>query len=458
MRLCASDTIAAIATASGISALSIIRISGPKAHLIADKIFINKIKPSQAKSHTVHYGKIRNPLTKQIIDEVMLTVFTSPSSYTGEDMVEISCHGGDYVVNQILQLIIKCGARLAEPGEFTRRRVLAGKMDLTQAEAILDLTYAQNEYRYQSAIAQLQGRLSNYINTLSQTLKDLIANLENLLEFEESTSIADRQLQQTKRILNNIIKELETTTKRNERLQFLHNGIYCVIVGKANVGKSSLFNRLIESERAIVTNIPGTTRDTLKETTIIKNLTFHFIDTAGFKKLKSTYRHYQIDALGIQKSKDWLANADCILAVFDNSRPFSKQDQLILSTINKKPHIVVLNKIDRPSQFDTKTLQNHKIVRVSAKYNQGIDKLKQQLANMFHKKINHHNHYLALNQRHLDILKQVVDLLKAVENEKYLDTMIINLRSALDALNNFTNPVNNEQILDTIFSKFCIGK
>ncbi|MCX8015327.1 MAG: GTP-binding protein, partial [candidate division WOR-3 bacterium] len=281
---------------------------------------------------------------------------------------------------------------------------------------------------------------------------------ENILEFEESTSIANCQFRQIQNRLNTLIKELDITIKRNESLQFLRNGIYCVIVGKANVGKSSLFNRLIDSDHAIVTNIPGTTRDTLKETTIINNLTFHFIDTAGFKQIPSKHQYYHIEAIGIQKAKDWLENADIILAVFDNSTPLSKQDNMILSAIQDKSHIIVLNKIDRPNRFDTSIFQHKKIIRISAKYNQGIDKLKQQLVRGFYKQINNRNDYLTLNQRHLDILKQIIDFLKAAKDEKYLEPIIIDLRSALDLLNNFTNPINNEKILDTIFSKFCIGK
>lgn len=453
-----ADTITAIATAPGSAGISVIRISGNKSRMIADKLFKGKIKPSRVKSHTIHYGRITNPVTKQTIDEVMISVFLSPHSYTGEDMIEISCHGGDFIPSQILQLIIKTGARLAEPGEFTRRRVLAGKMDLTQAEAILDLTCAQNESAYRSALEQLQGRLSGFIQNLSNDLKKIITQIEYLLEFEESENIAQANFKKIKNKIKQICIYLNKTITQNQKLKFLLDGVYCVIVGKPNVGKSSLFNRLIESDKAIITEIAGTTRDSIKETVMIDNIIFHFIDTAGLKIIRQGNRHQKIEAMGIQKSKDWLAAADFVLAVFDNSQPINKQDHLIYNAVINKPHLFIINKIDRPARFDRKIFKKEKTILVSTKFNKGLNRLKTTLKNFYRNSKIPDNNYLALNERHLNVLNRVYESLKNTEQDKYIETVSINLRNAITDLSNLTHAITNEQILDSIFSKFCIGK
>jgi tRNA modification GTPase len=453
-----TDTIAAIATARGPAGISIIRISGPNTISIADKLFRGNIKPSRAKSHTVHYGEICNPNSRQVIDQVMLSVFLAPHTYTGDDMVEISCHGSDFVASQILEVITKTGARLAEPGEFTKRRVLAGKMDISQAEAVLALTNAQNEPACRSALDQLQGKLTAYIADFSNQIKTVIAQIEHLLEFEESTQNAQLQFRKIINQVKAIRTNLDKTARQNQNLKYLRAGVYCVIVGKPNVGKSSLFNRLLEQDRAIVTEIPGTTRDSLQAAVSINNIVFHLIDTAGLKIIKNSDKTQKIEAIGIEKSKDWLEAADFILAVFDNSCPLTQPDRLVYDAVKRKPHLVVLNKIDRTAHFHKNFFKSEKTVPVSAKYNQGIDRLKNAMSRSYAQKITGGNGYLALNERHLDILKQVSDLIKQAEKENYLETALVNLRNGLDLLGSVTSIVSNEQILDTIFSKFCIGK
>lgn len=453
-----SETIAAIATAPGPSGISVIRISGSKAISTADKIFAGKIKPSQVSTQTVHYGKITDPTTKKIIDEVLLTVFLAPDSYTGENMVEISCHGGDFVTSAILKLIIKLGVRHAEPGEFTKRRVLAGKMDITQAEAVLDLVQAKNELVYRSAIEQLQGRLSGYIQTLTADIKTVLAQMENLLEFEEDQKQTEIEFKRLTSRLKKIRTNLEATVIKNEQLQFLRTGVYCVIIGRPNVGKSSLFNRLCEVEKAIVTEIPGTTRDSLEQTIAINGMIFHLIDTAGMKTITAPKGDKKIEALGIEKSKNWLEAADLVLAVYDNSSPVKKEDKLVYNETSKKPHLSVLNKIDLKPHFNRKFLNNEKVYPISAKFNQGINRLKIAMTKIYQKKLPSNNNYLYLNARHVDTIKRVASLLAQSEQEKYLDGSIINLRNGLDLLATITSPVTNEQILDTIFTQFCIGK
>lgn len=453
-----SDTITAIATAPGRAGISVIRISGEKTFTIVDKIFIGKTKPSRAKTHTIHYGRVINPLNGQMLDEVLVAIFRKPNSYTGEDMVEISCHGGNYAASQILKLITNNGARSADPGEFTRRRVIAGKMDIIQAEAIIDLISADNESSYRSAIRNMQGILSTYISNLSNDLKNIISELEYILEFNESDKKFKSRLAQVRKKTKSVRTNLEKIIRTNENLRFLRTGVYCVIIGKPNVGKSSLFNRLIENNKSIVTEIPGTTRDSLQETIILDDITFHMIDTAGLKTIRHPKQSQKIEAIGIEKTKDWLKSADLIIAVFDNGHGLTRQDQTVYDVVKHRPHLLVLNKIDRPARFNKTLFQRKKIFSISAKYNQGIERLKKEMVQYYTKKITRPNNYLALNRRHLDILNQVVDFISCSEQEKFLETAIIYLRKAIDTLGVIQGSAVNEQILDTIFNRFCIGK
>lgn len=457
-----NDTIAAIATAPGPAGISVIRIAGSKAFAVTEKIFRGKIKLSQAKTHTIHYGTIFNPQTKELVDEVLVSIFTAPHSYTGEDMVEISCHGGDFVASQILKLIIKLNVRLAEPGEFTKRRVLAGKMDITQAEAILDLVQARDLTTYRSAIEQLQGKLSGYIQSLSKELTTIIAQIENLLEFEDNHKHVQVKLKEIKKRLSLLREKIEKNIKQNETLQFFRKGISCVIVGRPNVGKSSLFNRLGETEKAIVTEIPGTTRDSLEQTIAINGLILHLIDTAGLKVITESKGTRKIEAIGIEKSKNWLETADLVLAVFDNSQAVKKEDRLVYQAVRNKPHISVLNKIDLKQYFPKKFFNREKIYPISAKYNKGIEQLKNAIVSFYKRKLSSNlpqtGNYFYLNARHIEALTKVATLLKQAEQEEYLDASIMNLRTALDNLGTITGTVTNEQILDIIFQKFCVGK
>ncbi len=454
------DTIAAIATALGQAGIAVIRISGEQSFFLADKILKGKIKPSRAKSHTIHYGAVYHPTSKQLIDEVMYAVYKSPNSYTGEDMVEIFCHGSDFVASSILDIIIKSGARLAEPGEFTKRRVLAGKIDITQAEALLDLVQAQNVYQHRAAICQLQGKLSAYINNLQKKLLTLVAHLEQLLEFEEDNRVVESEYKKLQRQIKKVRIEIEELLNQNQALKFLRQGVICPIVGRPNVGKSSLFNRLCEKERAIVTEIPGTTRDSLETSVSIQGVIFHFIDTAGLKTIKKTKGAQKIEAIGIEKTKDWLENADIVLGVFDNSTPMQSQDKMVFDAVKNKPHLWVLNKIDLKPRFNHNIFDGDQVYLVSAKYNLGIDNLKKNIAHFYLKQVNRKvmDDVLLLNNRHIDLLSQSLVLIKNAETSNYLDATLTDLRKTLTLISTFTNPIDNEDILDTIFKQFCIGK
>lgn len=452
------DTIAAIATASGPSAINIIRVSGPDAISLLDKVFQGKDKLAEVPSQTVHYGRIIDPETGSVLDEVLVTVFRAPNSYTGEDMVEISTHGGNYVAPKILNLLIKLGARLAERGEFTYRRLLNGKIDLTQAEAVLALTNAQNETSYRSALALLEGKLSSYIEELRAKLKDALVELENLLEFEENTEEALREFAIVKERLSEVYKNLQVKLEHSQKLSFLSSGVYCAIIGKANVGKSSLFNRLLGEDRAIVTPFPGTTRDSIEQATVLDGVVFHFIDTAGIRILRRSSKQEKIEALGIRRTEDWISRADLLLLVFDNSSPFSKADQLVIEQAQKKPALWVINKIDRPKKLDYNKLPTKKLYMVSAKYNKGISKLKEALARTYTKKLKATTDEFLFNERHMAIFQSVLSSLAQALKESYLEPVIYNVRAALDELGKITRPVTEEEVLDEIFSRFCIGK
>ncbi|MEO0072788.1 MAG: tRNA uridine-5-carboxymethylaminomethyl(34) synthesis GTPase MnmE [candidate division WOR-3 bacterium] len=452
------DTIAAIATASGPAAINVIRISGSDAIPLADKVFRGRMKLAEVPSHTVHYGNIIDPETGRVLDEVLVSVFRAPNSYTGEDMVEISTHGGNYVAPKILNLLIKLGARLAEPGEFTFRRVLSGKIDLTQAEAVLALTTAQNEASYRSALALLQGKLSSYIEELREKLKDALVELENLLEFEENPQLALKEFAAVKQRLSEASKNLQAKLEHSQKLSFLTSGVYCAIIGKANVGKSSLFNRLLGEDRSIVTPFPGTTRDSIEQATVLDGVVFHFIDTAGLRMLRQSTKEQKIEALGIKRTEDWISRADILLLVFDNSTTFSKADQLVIEQAQKKPALWVINKIDRPKKFDYNKLPTKKLYMVSAKYNQGISELKQALAKTYTARLKALGDDFLFNERHIAILERVSGALAQALKESYIEPVIYNIQVALDELGKITRPVTEEEVLDEIFSRFCIGK
>lgn len=444
-------TIAAIATPPGYGAISVLRVSGPDSFAIADRIFQGKRKPSNCPTHTIHYGKIINPNDRisGLIDEVLLSVFRSPNSYTAEDMIEISCHGGSFVSEKILSLLLKEGARLAEPGEFTKRAVLNGKMTLLQAEAILDLVKAKTDLAHQSAIGQLTGNLTSIIFDLRERIKDVLCAVENFLEFEDTMNDTDykkieTKIGKTEKIINRLIT-------KGEKEKFLREGVCAVIVGRANVGKSSLFNQLLGANRAIVTEIPGTTRDTLEATIEIEGIPFRLLDTCGIGLPKD-----QIEVIGMERTDDYLTNSDIILTVFDNSEAVKDEDLQVLSKTKEKPRIIVLNKIDLKSYFNKKILNGGLVIEVSAKYGWGIKELRDTLAKEF--KTSNREAYFITNRRHLETLKQASKALARSKNLRLLETQSYELRAALSLLGELTGDVTNEEILDKIFSQFCIGK
>jgi tRNA modification GTPase len=447
-----TDTIAAIATPPGEAGIAVIRVSGKSAFPLADKIFTGKKIPSRSPTHTVHYGKIKNPKNKEIIDTVLLSIYRAPKSYTGEDMIEISCHGGTLVADRIMKLLLANEARLAEPGEFTKRAVLLGKLDITQAEAILDLVQAKTDKARRSAISQLTGSLSNILDKLSGELKDILCQTEHAIEFDEDDRF--NPIQKIKSRLKKLESEISRIIVKGETERFLREGALVVIVGKPNVGKSSIFNRLLERERAIVTEIPGTTRDILEERIVIAGTPIRLVDTAGLCKTRK-----KIEVLGVSKTNAYLNDADLILSIFDNSKPINSEDKRVMKDTENKNRLLIINKIDLKNRLDWKFFNgtgNKKIIRTSARYNQGIKELRKTLTKQFES--TDRDAYFITNRRHIEALKRTKQTLAQAQKETYLELIAQEIRNANDALGEITGKTTNEDILNKIFAQFCIGK
>jgi tRNA modification GTPase len=453
------DTIAAIATPYGESAIGIVRLSGEKTLEILKKIFQSRSK--NLKPRYAHYGLIVDKEGKPI-DEAVVIYYKAPHSYTGEDMAEINLHGNPLILKRVLNLLLESGARLAEPGEFTKRAFLNGKLDLIQAEAVAELIGAKTELARQLALNQLQGALSKILKPLREELLMLLALVESSIEFEEEdipTIEKDELQKRLEKILEQVDKLLQTAATGKA----LRQGIKLAIVGKPNVGKSSLFNRLLGSDRAIVTDIAGTTRDYIEETINIKGIPISLIDTAGIRETSDV-----VEKIGVQRSLQKLKEADLIILVLDASNPDLEEEDLKLINLVKeikKPLLVVLNKIDKGLRLDPKKipLPNAEIVKVSAKTGEGIEELKEKIL----KKVGVQtaeggNIYISV--RHEQLLKKAK---KALENAlSYLreggfyspEILMLDLREAAEALGEILGEITTEDILGQIFSTFCIGK
>ncbi len=442
------STICGLATPPGLGAIAVIRVSGKETFSIMDKIFLSQTerkKISSFPTHTLIRGEIFDPETKDVLDEVLLAIYPSPNSYTGEDMVEIFCHGGFYCPEKISALLIRYGCRQALPGEFTKRRFLAGKIDLTQAEGIQALTSARTELQARAALKQLKGCLSQRIKAIVEEMKDLLARIENEIEFEERETVSFAQIQSQLASLSAKIKAL---VKKGEKEVFIQKGIRCPIVGKTNVGKSSLFNRLLEKERALVTEIPGTTRDAIEETISLKGIPFHFIDTCGFRQKKG-----KLETLGWEKTKEYLATADLVIVVLDHSRPLTKEDFEIIRLTTNQKRVIVRNKSDLKSQWQEEI--SPPPIPISCKEGSGIEDLKEFLAKVF---LNGEEDFYLSELRHWELLKKAGDTLERVAGESYLEVMAYELKSAINFLSEITGEVTSEEVLERIFSRFCIGK
>lgn len=454
------DTIAAIATPAGNGGIAIVRMSGENALEIAQRVFRGRRNLKQVEPWTAIFGQIVNG--GSAIDEVIAIVFRAPHSYTAEDMVEICCHGGRYVTQRILELMLRHGARLAQPGEFTLRAFLNGRIDLSQAEAIADLIQAQTEASLRTSVNQLQGGLSNKIQTIQSQLVDLLSLLELELDFaEEDVEFVERA--EFIRKLQAAQRELEHLTRSYEVGRLAREGVKLVIVGRPNVGKSSLLNALVKEERAIVTEIPGTTRDPLEVQLDIRGMLYRMFDTAGMKATTD-----RIEQEGIRRARQHLASADIVVHVFDGSRPLDQDDRDILAEIDQmqqKRLIRVINKSDLPSAIDVSALTTAGVplIRVSAVRGSGLDELEDVVHNRVMQAENLlSNEILVTNVRHWKILTDAGKYLEAARDEAQkgmsAEYIALYLRDAVNELGKVTGKVTTDDILNNIFSKFCIGK
>jgi tRNA modification GTPase len=459
------DTIAAISTPLGEGGIGIIRLSGKNSIEIAEKIFSSPKKRTlqKMKSSSVIYGHIHNPSTDEKIDEVLVTVMRSPHSYTKEDVVEINCHGGMSTLKKTFELVLRQGARLADPGEFTRRAFINGRIDLSQAEAILDLIRSKTDESRRIALEQLDGGLSEKITALRDRLMGICVNIEAYIDFPED-EIETASKQDLFSSMKDIGRDIETLLKTYDEAKFFREGLSTAIVGRPNVGKSSLLNALLQKDRAIVTDIPGTTRDVIEEYLNIKGLPLRIMDTAGIRDVKDI-----AEKEGVRRSLRSIENADLVIAIFDQSELLRHEDFEVMERIKNKTLIAVLNKCDLPAAFSQESFSSFilcptsPILNISATNGDGLEELKEAIFNSCLKDWKEEREGVVVtNLRHKTSIENALESLHRasqtlIENQP-VEIIAIELRHSLDKLGEIVGAVTTEDILDRIFSDFCIGK
>lgn len=455
------DTIAAVSTSLGEGGVSIIRVSGDNALPIVDSIFKAKNGKSLEgmKTYTMRYGFIVDKDSREVIDEVIVSYMRGPRSFTAEDTVEINCHGGVVATNRVLEETIKAGARLAERGEFTKRAFLNGRIDLSQAEAVIDIINAKTELSMKSAIKQSEGIISKEISTIRGELLGLIAHIEATVDYPED-DLEEVTSKKANIQLSTFIDEIDRLLSTAEEGKMLKEGIKVVIVGKPNVGKSSLLNALLQEKRAIVTDVPGTTRDVIEEYINIDGIPIKLIDTAGIRETENI-----VEKIGVEKSKEKIEEADLIILMLDLSRKLDREDEEIIEYIRDKKYIVLLNKKDLNRQMESKELSkldSKYIIDISVKTGEGLDNIKNCIKQLFFKgEIKTEDIYVT-NNRHKEALIRAKESLRAatevLENVEAIDLASIDIRNAWTALGEITGDTVEEDIIDKIFAEFCLGK
>lgn len=459
------ETIAAISTAMGEGGIGIVRMSGKESFTILKKIFMDakmkEIDIKNIKGYTIKYGYIIHNDTKEVIDEVLVSFFRGPKSYTREDMCEINTHGGIVVVKKILEECLNNGAELAQPGEFTKRAFLNGRIDLSQAESVIDIIQAKSEKEVEASVKQLEGNLSKKIKEIQKQILDQMADIEASIDYPEYDieEVTNEKALQTLFNIKEQLNQLENSFKNGK---ILKEGINTAIIGKPNVGKSSLLNYILEEDRAIVSDIEGTTRDTIEEMITIKGIPLKIIDTAGIRKTTD-----KIEEMGVNKALKIMEDADLILAIFDNTRKLDEEDKQILKKLKDKKAIILINKIDiqKDNLQNSKEVieTNKKIIHISAQKGIGIDELYDEIEKMFQlNEIDSNKEIIITNMRHKNQIalakKSIGEAIEAVTSKYPIDMIAIPMRQCLEELGKITGENVSEDIINEIFSKFCLGK
>ena len=446
------DTICAISTALGVGAISIIRVSGEEAINKVANLFDGK-NLNEVKSHTIHYGHIIS--NGEIIDEVLVTILKAPKTYTKEDIVEINSHGGISTTKKILEILIENGIRLAEPGEFTKRAFLNGRLDLTEAEAVNSLIKSRTDLERKLALNTLSGKVSKKINKVREIIVELLANIEVNIDFPEYEDALEITLENLPPKLNEIKKELENLLEEGKIGKIIENGIKVAIVGRPNVGKSSILNALLKENKAIVTDIAGTTRDIVEGEVELKGIALKFIDTAGIRKTKDV-----VEKIGVDKSLEMIDESDLVIHVLNNNETLTEEDQEIMEKIKDKTHITFINKSDLPTKLK---IAKDDIVKGNTVDLNGLDKLKDKIGELFDlERINNSNLEVVSSAREIGLLNEALNsidqALNNVSSKLPVDMIAIDIKKAWDLLGEITGESYQDELLDTLFSKFCLGK
>lgn len=449
-----NDTICAISTALGIGAISIIRVSGDDAIDIVNKIFDKDL--TKKESHTINYGHI--VYKGEIIDEVMVSIMKSPKTFTKENIVEINSHGGVAVTNKVLEILLLEGVRLAEPGEFTKRAFLNGRIDLVEAESIMDLIESKTETSRKLAISGMEGKVSKLVKDIIDNLVKVNANIEvniDYPEYEDIEIVTKEKIEEMSKYIN---KELTKLLNESENGKLIKDGINTLILGRPNVGKSSILNKLIEEDKAIVTSVAGTTRDIVEGQIRVNGILLNIIDTAGVRETEDI-----VEKIGVEKSLSLVNDADLIILVFSNNEKLTDEDKKLLEYTKEKKRIIVINKIDLENNLDISNLKNERIVKISALKDSGIENLKNEINDMFNlEEINLGDFTYLSNSRQISLVKKAVEISKnledALNNDVPIDLLEIDIKEICEILGEIIGESYDDKLIDTLFSNFCLGK
>ncbi|EKF1830948.1 tRNA uridine-5-carboxymethylaminomethyl(34) synthesis GTPase MnmE [Staphylococcus aureus] len=456
------DTITSISTPMGEGAIGIVRLSGPQAVEIAEKLYKGKHLLNDVPSHTINYGHIIDPESKEVVEEVMVSVLRAPKTFTREDIIEINCHGGILTINRVLELTMTYGARMAEPGEFTKRAFLNGRIDLSQAEAVMDFIRSKTDRASKVAMNQIEGRLSDLIKKQRQSILEILAQVEVNIDYPEYDDVEDATteflLEQSKEIKQEINRLLDTGAQG----KIMREGLSTVIVGKPNVGKSSMLNNLIQDNKAIVTEVAGTTRDVLEEYVNVRGVPLRLVDTAGIRETEDI-----VEKIGVERSRKALSQADLILFVLNNNEALTQEDYTLYEVVKNEDVIVIVNKMDLEQNIDINEVKDMigdtPLIQTSMLKQEGIDELEIQIRDLFFGgEVQNQDMTYVSNSRHISLLKQarqtIQDAIDAAESGVPMDMVQIDLTRTWEILGEIIGETASDELIDQLFSQFCLGK